>query len=100
MKAHASLVIATILAAGAFSQETAPSSALESGKALTFEMATSSRVFSYVVSTESSLHVFASSKDVDLKLRIEDPVAGKVLAEDDDSGGNTTPYSRFDVKPS
>ena len=43
------------------------------------------------------LHVWARSR-MDLSLRIEDMERGAVLAEDDDSGGGTTPYAWVEVE--
>ena len=55
-------------------------------------------LYEHVVELGGTLHVWARS-EVDLALRVEDMEQGLVLAQDDDSGGGTTPYAAIEVRP-
>ncbi|MFT5477940.1 MAG: CHAT domain-containing protein/tetratricopeptide (TPR) repeat protein [Planctomycetota bacterium] len=50
----------------------------------------------YEVGFDGALHVWTSS-DLDLFLRIDDALAARPLASDENSGGGTTPYVTLDV---
>jgi len=52
----------------------------------------------YDVDFNGTLHIWTRS-DLDLFLRAEDLATGQRLAEDEDSGGGTTPYLRLAVQP-
>ena len=54
------------------------------------------RLVEYEVEFEGTLHVWTRS-ELDLFLRVEDAQDGELLGEDDDSGGGSTPYLRFEV---
>src|SRR5262245_29954162 len=53
-----------------------------------------SRTFDYDVRLDGTLYVWAASADFDPILRVTSP-DGKILAEDDDSGGGTTAFVWF-----
>ena len=54
-------------------------------------------VFEYEAEFEGVVHVWTQS-DQDLFIRVERIENGQVLAEDDDSGGGTTPYAWVEVE--
>ena len=54
--------------------------------------------YEYESEFDGTLHIWTSS-ELDLALRIEAAGDAKLLAEDDNSGGGTTPYISHEVKP-
>ncbi len=52
----------------------------------------------YLVEFDGTLHVWTNS-ELDLYLRVDDVVGMSTLAEDDNSGGGSTPYLMLEVKP-